>query len=279
MLTKSELKTLWIEEGFRPRKRWGQNFLVDKNIKNKILRNLELGGEDTVIEIGPGFGALTLGLAGRAKNVVAIEKDKKIVNILKRRLELPPNVELIENDFLDLDIEKITRHKKVIIYGNIPYYITSPILAKLFENISCIKIIYLAVQKEIADRITAIPGSRDIGRLSLYAQYYTTPTELFKIGKEAFYPFPKVESVFLKLEVLQKRKAHVKDEALFFKTIKTAYSQRRKTINNSLSGLGISKAELAPILERAKVNPKARAEDLSLEDFARITNLLTATSE
>ena len=274
MLTKNELRALWEKANFRPRKRWGQNFLIDKNLKDKILRKLELGAEDTVIEIGPGFGELTLDLARRAKNVFAIEKDKKIVSILKDMLELFPNVTLIEKDFLDVDIKEIARRKKIIIYGNIPYYITSPLIEKLFDNISLVKSIYLVVQREIANRILAMPGSKDIGRLSLYVQYYTEPRRLFKIGKGAFYPSPKVESVFLKLEVLKKRKVYVKDEPLFFKIIKKAYSQRRKTILNSISGEGVDKGALSHILKRAKLNPKARAEELSLSDFARLANAL-----
>ncbi len=272
MLTKSELKALWKSEDFRPLKRLGQNFLIDKNVKDKILRNLDLNPDDTIIEIGSGFGELTFDLARFVRRVFAIEKDKKIVGILKGIFELPPNVALIEKDFLDVDIKKIAAHKKVIIYGNIPYYITSPIIEKLFDNISLIKSIYLVVQREIADRILARPGSRDIGRLSLYVQYYTEPKRLFKIGKGVFYPSPKVESVLLKLVVLKKKKVYVKDENLFFKVIKNAYGQRRKTILNSLLAEGLDKGALSRILKRAKLNPKARAEELSLQDFARLTN-------
>ncbi|UCD54627.1 MAG: ribosomal RNA small subunit methyltransferase A [Candidatus Omnitrophota bacterium] len=272
MLTKSELKALWKSEDFRPLKRLGQNFLIDKNVKDKILRNLELDPEDTLIEIGTGFGELTFDLAKSTGAVFAIEKDRKIVVLLKNIFELPPNVTLIEEDFLDVDIKKIATHKKIIIYGNIPYYITSPIIEKLFDNISLIKDIYLVVQREIADRMLAMPGTRDMGRLSLYVQYYTEPKRLFKIKRESFYPVPQVESVFLKLAVLKKKKAYVKDENLFFKIIKNAYSQRRKAIRNSLSAEGLDKEALSRILNRARLNPSARAEDLSLLDFARLAN-------
>jgi len=272
MLTKNELKALWQRTGFRPIKRLGQNFLIDKNVKDKILRNLEINPEDTVIEIGPGFGEITFGLAKRAKKVFAVEKDRKIVKILKSNLKLPGNAALVGGDFLDVDINKLATDKKAVIYGNLPYYITSPIIEKVFDSISLIKNIYIVVQKEVADRILARPGSKDIGRLSLYVQYYTEPKAIFTIGKNCFYPAPGVASVFLKLEVPAKKKVQARDEKLFFKIIKTAYSQRRKTILNSLSGTGIKKEALACLLQNAEINPHARPETLSLEDFARLSN-------
>ncbi|MGB2705403.1 MAG: 16S rRNA (adenine(1518)-N(6)/adenine(1519)-N(6))-dimethyltransferase RsmA [Candidatus Omnitrophota bacterium] len=273
MLTKNELKALWQKTGFRPLKRLGQNFLVDKNVKDKILRNVEIGPDDTVLEIGPGFGEMTFGLAERAKKVFAVEKDKKVVKILKTGLKLPGNAVLIEDDFLDVDIKKLAANKKVIVYGNLPYYITSPILEKLFSNISLIKSIYFVVQKEVADRILAKPGSKDIGRLSLYVQYYTEPKRIFTIGKGCFYPAPGVESAFLKLIVLRKKKARVKDEKLFFEIIKNAYGQRRKTLLNSLSGMGIEKGVLSRSLKAAGINPRSRAEELSLQDFALLSGV------
>lgn len=274
MLTQSELRGLWEKTGFMPKKRLGQNFLVDKNVKEKILRNLELNPGDTVIEIGPGFGELTFDLAKLSKEVFSVEKDRKIVGILKDEFELPKNVCLLEKDFLDVDIRELAERKKAVVYGNLPYYATSPIIEKLFKNIQLIKRIYLVVQKEVADRILARPGSKDIGRLSLFVQYYTEPKRIFKIGKGSFYPAPKVESTFLAFDVLRKQRVSVKNEDLLFEIIKKAYNQRRKTILNSLSGLAVTKETLACLLKTAKLNPKARAEDLSLEDFARLSNLL-----
>ena len=278
MLTKNQLMALWKEHDFKPTKRLGQNFLIDKNIKDKILKNLELKSSDTVIEIGAGFGELTLDLARLTKEVFATEKDRKIAKILNDSLELPRNVVLLEKDFLDVNLEEIAKYKKIIIYGNIPYYVTSPILEKLFNNIAHIKSIYLVVQKEIADRILATPHSRNIGRLSLYVQYYTEPKRIFKIGKGCFHPSPQVESVFLKLDVLKKRKIQVGNEDLFFRVIKKAYSQRRKTVLNSLSGMGIEKSALSNLLNKAGINPLARAEDLSLQDFAHLANAIELTN-
>ena len=274
MLTKSELKKFWEKHDFRPRKRLGQNFLIDKNIKDKILQNLQITPVDTVVEIGPGFGELTVDLARLSGKVFAIEKDKKIVEILKNDGKLSKDVSLIEKDFLDADLAKILKSKKAIIYGNLPYYITSPILEKLFNNITLVKDIYLVMQKEVADRIAAKPGGKDIGRLSLFVQYYAEPKVVFKIKRNSFYPTPQVDSVFLRLEVLRKKRVEVKDEKFLFEIIKSAYSKRRKTILNSLSAAGVEKNILAHTLNQANIKPIARPETLSLSDFARLANLL-----
>ena len=276
MLTKRQLKEFWKETDFRPLKKLGQNFLIDKNIFDKISAILDQGvkKKDPVIEIGAGFGALTFLLSGLAGSVFAVEKDKKIIESLKKRMGLPDNVTLIEGDFLKLDIEKIAGGDKLIVYGNIPYYITSPILEKLFENSRHIKTIYLVVQEEMAARILSGPGSRGIGRLSLFVQYYANPKKIFKIKKESFFPVPEVDSVFLQLDMREKRRPEVKNEALFFDIIRKAYSQRRKTLLNSLSELKKDKKELLALLIKCGVNPTARAEKLTLEDFGRIANTL-----
>jgi len=272
MLTKNELKALWHRTDFRPLKRFGQNFLVDKNLRDKIFRNVDITPRDSVIEIGPGFGEMTFGLAGRAKRVFAIEIDKKITRILKKDLKLPHNVSLIEDDFLNVDIKKIAAGEKIIVYGNIPYYATSRIIERLFRNIAQLKTIYLVLQKEVAVRITAKPGSKDVGRLSMYVQYYTEPKKIFTIGKDCFYPAPEVESVFLRLEVPSKKKLRVRDERLFFEIIKNAYGQRRKTILNALSGMGVRKEALAILFKAARIDPRARAGEISLEEFSVLSN-------
>ncbi|MCQ9206349.1 MAG: 16S rRNA (adenine(1518)-N(6)/adenine(1519)-N(6))-dimethyltransferase RsmA [Omnitrophica bacterium] len=273
MLTKTELLNLWNEYGFRPVKRLGQNFLIDKNIEEKILANLGLNSGDTVIEIGAGFGELTRSLAEIAGKVFAIEKDRTIVRILKEALRLPSNVELLEQDFLDFDIAGRVRGKKMVVYGNLPYYITSPIIEKLIDKRAAIETIYLVVQKEVAERIVAGPGSKETGRLSLYVQYYTRPEILFKISKNSFYPAPEVESAFLKLGMRKTNPVSVKDEARMFRIIKKAYSQRRKTIANSLTDENLKKTATLAFLKSAKINPNSRPETLSLKDFARLTNV------
>jgi len=275
MLTKSELKSLWTKTGFTPLKRLGQNFLIDKNIKDKIVNSLDINSKDVVLEIGPGFGELTTSLADKAKKVIAIEKDKKIVKILKEKSFLPNNVDVIESDFLDADIKKIFSRRKIVIYGNLPYNITSPVLEKIFKNIDYVKDIYLVIQKEVADRIVAKPGTKEIGRISLFAQYYSEPKKIFTIKKDSFFPVPKVESVLLRLNVLDKKRVDVKDELFLFRIIKLCYAQRRKIILNSLTKLGMEKEDLSRLLGDARVNPQSRPEELSLEDFARITKVLS----
>ena len=275
MLTKSELKSLWTKTNFTPLKRLGQNFLIDKNIRNKIVSSLDINPKDVVLEIGPGFGELTTSLAGKAKKVIAVEKDKKIVRILKEKYSLPNNIDVIESDFLDIDIKKIASGKKVIIYGNLPYYITSPVLEKIFKSIDYVKAAYLVIQKEVADRIVAKPGTRDIGRISLFAQYHSDPEKIFSIKKDSFFPVPKVESALLRLNVLDKKRVDVENESFLFKIIKICYTQRRKIILNSLTKLGIKKENLSRLLGDACINPQSRPEELSLEDFARITKVLS----
>jgi len=274
VLTKTQLKTLWKKYNFKPVKRLGQNFLIDKNVKDRILRNLDIRPSDTVVEIGAGFGEMTVDFAGRAKAVFAIEKDKKIAEILKQESILPPNVVLLEEDALEVNLGKIAAGKRIVLYGNIPYYITSPIIEMLIHNTAVVKAAYFVVQKEIADRILARPGQRNIGRLSLFVQYHTGPERMFNINKECFYPTPKVESAFLKLEVIGKKRVEVKDEQLLFEIIKKAYGQRRKTIHNTLSSLAPSKQALVTILKKARIDPKARPETLSLADFARLSEEL-----
>ncbi|MFH1381016.1 MAG: 16S rRNA (adenine(1518)-N(6)/adenine(1519)-N(6))-dimethyltransferase RsmA [Candidatus Omnitrophota bacterium] len=274
MLTQNELKALWKETGFRPLKRFGQNFLIDKNIRDKILRQLEISPDDTVLEIGPGFGELTASLAGLAKRVIAVEVDHKLSGILRKKNILSKNVDLVEKDILKFDFESLTGNKKIIVYGNLPYYITSPILEKFFKKISLVKCMYLVMQKEVAERILAKPGSKSIGRLSLFAQYYTDPSFMFVIGKNSFYPVPDVDSVMLKLDVPDRGKLSEKEEDKFFKVIKMAYSQRRKNLLNSLSGTGYSKDELSQILMKAGIDPNFRAENLSIEDFMRLSALI-----
>ncbi|MFH1594397.1 MAG: 16S rRNA (adenine(1518)-N(6)/adenine(1519)-N(6))-dimethyltransferase RsmA [Candidatus Omnitrophota bacterium] len=281
MLTKTDLEILWKEEGFRPRKRSGQNFLIDNNVKDRILRHVDIKKEDTIIEIGPGFGELTSGLAKRAGKVIAVEKDARVADLLKRRVGLPENVSLLNEDFLDIDIAKIAGAGRIVVYGSLPYYITSPIIEKLFDSICHIKEIYIVVQREVAARISAKPGSKAIGRLSLYVQYYTEARYLFKIGRRSFYPVPMVDSALIRLKVLSGqeratcgRGADVSNEDLFFEIIKKAYGQRRKIILNSLAKVVSDKESLTRILSMADIDPNARAENITLQEFARITNLV-----
>ncbi|MBN1353956.1 MAG: ribosomal RNA small subunit methyltransferase A [Candidatus Omnitrophica bacterium] len=274
MLTKTELEILWRKYDFRPSKRWGQNFLIDKNVKANILKSLELGTHDRVLEIGAGFGEITFSLAEMAGSVIAVEKDKKIVKILNSASNVPDNVKLYEGDFLDFDLSRVSAGGKLVVYGNIPYYVTSPILEKLFKNISFIKRIYLVVQEEVGLRILAVPGSKRMGRLSLYTQYHSNPRAVFKIGRRSFYPAPKVDSVFVRFDIPAVKKIKVKNETAMFGIIKKAYHNRRKTILNSVSGKDMEKNAVRETLVRSGIDPASRAEDLSLSDFARLSEEL-----
>ena len=242
-------------------------------MKLKIMRSLELGPNDTVVEIGPGFGELTLALAEAAKRVFAVEKDKNIARIFNSALEVPDNTTIIGQDFLDFDFNRAGKDRKIIVYGNLPYYVTSPIIEKIIDNADRIKIAYLVVQAEVAERIVARPGSPDIGRLSLYAQYHAEPEILFRIKRRCFYPVPEVESALLMLKVRKSKKVLVKDESVLFELIKRAYGQRRKTIINSLASV-YEKEALMCAAREAAIDPSARPETLSLEHFARLADLL-----
>ncbi len=272
MLTRNELKNVWKKHDFRPKKRLGQNFLVDNNIADKVLRHVKLDRQDIVMEIGSGFFELTLPLASRAGRVLAIEKDTKLLETVKANMEIPENITLINKDFLDINISESAKEKRIVVYGNLPYYITSPILAKLFEEITHIKDIYLIVQLEVAERINASPGSKRMGRLSLYAQYHTKPQVLFKIGKNSFYPAPSVDSVFMRLEARSEAPVEAKNKDFMFSVIKAAYSERRKTMRNSLAKLGLEKARIEKALSDSGINISARPESLGLIEFARLSN-------
>jgi len=274
MLTKTELQAIWGRYGFRPEKRLGQNFLIDKNIKKKIVANLDIHPKDIIIEIGPGFGELTSELAGRSSMVYAIEIDKRICEILRAEPNLPQNLTIVRGDFLNLNIKEIAKGKKTVVYGNLPYYITSPIIEKIISEREHIKCAYLVTQAEVAERIVAQPNSKRIGRLSLFVQQFTDPRILFKIKKGSFYPTPQVDSAFIRLEVLEKSRARVQNEEALSRVIKIAYGKRRKTIFNALKATGIGNNELLEILKQAGVEPRARAENLSLEDFRRISDLI-----
>ena len=252
----------------------GQSFLIDKNIRDKILDHVRISSRDTVVEIGPGFGELTAGLAASAKRVIAIEKDKLVAELLKTDIKKLTNVFVLNEDFLKSDLVNLSFGEKAVIYGNLPYYITSPIIDKLLHSLGFISDIYLVVQKEVGERIAALPGSKAIGRLSYYVQYHTDPKLLFTIKKGSFFPAPKVDSVFLHMSVRQKKKVRVNNESLMFDLIKKAFTQRRKTLLNSLSGLGPEKPALAKVLESANIPKNARPETLSLESFALIADEL-----
>jgi 16S rRNA (adenine1518-N6/adenine1519-N6)-dimethyltransferase len=250
------------------RKPYGQHFLFDTSILNRIIDCSNVSVEDTVVEIGPGLGTLTRLLAKRAKKVIAIEIDRKLTEKIKQSLSNLSNVELVTANALKFPYENIEGTFKIV--SNIPYYITTPLLFKLLKFRDKIPCMTLLMQKEVAQRIIANPGNKDYGVLSITSQLYTEPELKFSIPKGAFSPPPKVDSAVLYFTVFSAPRYKTKDEELLIKVVKRAFSQRRKTISNSLSTFkGIMEA-----LKKSGVNPKARPETLSIMDFIRIANNL-----
>jgi 16S rRNA (adenine1518-N6/adenine1519-N6)-dimethyltransferase len=274
----NELKTLWKEHEFRPAKRLGQNFLIDKNVRNNILNEAKLTDESIVVEIGAGFGVMSLEVAERCKRLFAVEKDKKICSIMSPIFGKVSNIELVCDDVLDLDICSLTREgRKLIILGNIPYYITTPVIEKIIRQRQCIERVEIVIQDEVASRIVAAPGSKDYGALTCFIQFYAKPEKVFKISKNSFYPRPKVDSCLLKLEILHKPEIQVRDKDVMFKIIRKAFSQRRKKVLNSLSHgkfLSLEKENWKEVLNDCGIDISSRAEDLSLYDYARISDRL-----
>ena len=278
MLTKSQLKILFSKYNFTPLKRFGENYLVDGNVMHNITAAAGVKKDDTILEIGPGFGALTFDLVSTGANIFAVEKDKKAFAIFKELVKDDfPNLKLFNEDILEFDIKKISRSGKIKVIGNLPYYITTPIMERLIENRAAISSALIVVQKEVADRFLASAGSKDYSSITCYIQYYTKPKYICTIKRTSFYPEPDVDSGLVRFDILDKPAVKVKDEELFFKIVRGAFNQRRKTIINSLSRkevLDVPKEQLAKILERAGISPISRPEDLKIESFAQISNSL-----
>ena len=279
MLTRSQLKAIFSEYGFRPLKRLGENYLIDKNIRDKIVSEAKVRADDTVLEIGPGLGALTEGLAASGARVLAVEKDRKVFAALVGLIgDRYPGLALIHADILKFDLSAAVATGKVKLVGNLPYYITSPIIEYIIDNRSRISSALITIQREVANRLMASAGTKDYSSISCYVRYYTKPVYIHTINRTAFYPEPEVDSSLIKLEILEKPSVSVRDEAMLFRVVRGAFNQRRKSIMNSLSagsGLNMPKEELIPILDDADIDPSARPETLSLDDFARITEAVT----
>lgn len=253
----------------KPRKSLGQNFLVDQNIANKIIQACKLQKSDRVLEIGPGLGQLTKAIAPEVKEVLGIELDRHLCENLEKNLKFD-NIRLSCQDILQFDFRKLAFFKVKVI-GNLPYYISTPIISHLLEHKDKITAIYIALQKELGERVVASPGGKEYGAFTCFVQYHTQPKILFNIKRGCFRPQPKVDSVFLELKIRENPAVAVEDEDLFFKIIRQAFNQRRKTIINGLAGL-FPKSDSKSILEKARINPQLRPEQLSLEDFAKITH-------
>ncbi len=269
---------------FRLSKSLGQNFLTDKNIIDKIIEKTNIGKEDLVIEIGPGMGVLTAAAAEAAGKVVAIEIDRNLIPILKETLCEYDNIEILNKDVLKTDFSEILEqnsringHKTVgvKILGNLPYYITTPIIMKILEDRVPADSITIMLQKEVADRIRSGPGTKAYGALSVAVQYYCTVTHVANAPKEIFIPRPKVDSTVIRLDIRKEKSVKLKSEKVFFEVIKAGFGQRRKTLHNSLSGVcGLNKEEIDSVMRAVDIDPIRRAETLSLEEFARLANMI-----
>ena len=270
---------------FQLSKSLGQNFITDKSVIDKIVDGSGAGENDLVIEIGPGIGVLTAEAAETAARVVAIEIDKKLIPILGETLAEYDNVRIINQDVLRTDINEIIREEReagnftggVKIIGNLPYYITTPIIMELLENGVEADSITIMMQKEVADRIKAEPGGKTYGALSVAVQYYCTVEHVASVPKEVFVPRPKVDSTVLGLTVREERPVELTDEKVFFACIKNGFGQRRKTLLNSLTGVcGLAKDAVKEVLEEAKMLWQRWQEIASIEEFAAIANGVSA---
>ena len=260
----------------RADKKLGQNFLIDENIVRNIVAAAELSDKDTVLEVGPGIGTLTQGLAESGASVVAVELDKRLLPVLDTTLEGYDNVRIVNGDILQVDIMQTVGVDEFKVCANLPYYITTPIIFALLEKRLPMERLVAMVQKEVAERMAAKPGGKDYGALSVAIQYYTEPEIAFIVPPSSFIPAPSVDSAVIVCKRREKPPVDVCDEALFFRVVKAAFSLRRKMLNNSLKNMGIKGEQVAKWLELAGVDGKRRAETLSLEDFAALTNTFSA---
>lgn len=271
------IKDIQNKFGFTFKKGLGQNFLTSQEVLDEIAASADVS--DGVLEIGPGFGVLTKTLAESSPKVVSVEIDKRLNDILKYTLAECDNVKIINEDILKLDLKQLIESefpgKKISIAANLPYYITTPIISRLLEERLNVKNIVVMIQKEVALRIQASPGSKDYGAITLLCQYYSEPSIVTTVRAGMFVPPPNVDSAVLKLHILDKPRVEVMDETLFFKTVKAAFSQRRKTLLNCLSSVfPIPKSELSELMNSIGIIPSRRGETLSIQEFAALSDCL-----
>lgn len=284
MDTKAALKKFNI----RPTKSLGQNFLIDNNVIKRIVDAAGIGNGDLVIEIGPGLGGMTAELAAKAGRVIAVEIDRHLLPVLGENLKFCPNVTILNKDIMKVDIQKdIMEMKeltdsgfkpdKVRIVANLPYYITTPVVMKLLELELQAECMVFMVQSEVADRMAAHPGGKEYGALSVAVQFYSEPHKLFNVSPYCFIPQPGVESSVIRLDIYKTQPVNVIDRDMFFKTVKAAFGQRRKTLLNALSNSGCfnkSKDEIREILKGLGIGETQRGETLSLAQFSELSNAL-----
>ena len=284
--TRNAIRDISERHGFRRADSLGQNFLVDRNIIEKIIDAAELTEETLVIEVGPGMGALTQIAAEKAGKVIAVEIDRHLIPVLNEVLGQLENVEIINRDILKTDINELIAAerknsadskrelKRVVILGNLPYYITTPIIMGILEKEVDMDTMVIMMQKEVADRIVATPGGKTYGALSIACQFFCETNYVTTVPRTVFQPQPKVDSAVLRLDRRKNLPWEIGEggRELFFKVVRAGFNMRRKTLLNALSAMGIDKTELKNILESVDVEPSRRAETLSIQEFAKISN-------
>lgn len=280
----STIREIKDKYDFRLSKSLGQNFLTDKNIIDKIIEESFIGENDLVIEIGPGIGVLTREAAEVAGKVIAIEIDKKLIPILQDTLKEYDNVQVINKDILKTDLNEIIAENSVIngqplnsvrIIGNLPYYITTPIIMKILEDGVHGDSITIMLQKEVADRIKSQPGKKTYGALSVAVQYYCTVCHVANVPKEVFVPQPKVDSTVIRLDIRKEKPVELLNESIFFQCVKAGFGQRRKTMSNSITGVcGLSKDQVGQVMTSIGIDAGRRAETMNMGEFASLSNAI-----
>lgn len=258
--------------GLHMSKKLGQNFLIDAGIVQGIVDAAQIHPGDHVLEIGPGIGTLTQGLAEAGADVTAVELDKKLPAVLAETLKAYDRVRIVPGDILKVDIPALMGQEPFKVVANLPYYITTPILMTLLERCLPITMMVTMVQKEVAERMTARPGSRSYGALSVAVQYYTEPEIVLNVPPRSFIPAPEVDSVVIACRVRSVPAVKVSEEKMFFRVVRAAFGQRRKTLANALRGGGFPKEQVRAAMERAQMDPQRRGETLSLEEFGRLAD-------
>jgi len=273
-----QVKKLLAEHGIRPKKRLGQHFLIDRNVLNRIVEASGAGRGAKVLEIGPGLGVVTRELVDRGARVVCVEVDRALEPVLESVLSGASGAEIVISDFLRLDLPEFLRERgggKWVVVGNLPYYITSPIVGSLLDAKEHFSTMLLMVQREVAERLRALPGTRDYGSLSVFVQYHCDIEGVMAVSRNVFYPVPEVDSELVRLIVRERPPAEVSDERLFFLVVRAAFGKRRKILLNALSSsseLGWGRGEASAALARAEIDAGRRGETLSIDEFARLAS-------
>jgi len=278
-----EVVRLLTKYDFKCKKRLGQNFLVDQNTLQIIIKSLELNKEDCILEIGTGIGTLASALSPLVKQIITFEKDKKLAHLLKESLSFSDNIEIIFEDIMNFNLANFFKQKRTIgkkiekIVGNLPFYISISLIRQILELNRYLKLAVFLVQKEVGERLIAQAGSKNYGILSLVTQYYSLPQKVHSVPPTVFYPRPKVSSMIIKLNIYKKPQVQVGNEKLFLDIIKASFQQRRKSLTNSLSNYFkgvIVKTEIENILTKISIDKSRRGETLTLEEFAKLSRAM-----